>query len=330
MYRNGLIGFIVAIGTLASPLPVSAQQKMPVVGFLTSGKVSALNKSWAAAFHSGLAQAGYVDGQNVKVEYREAADQYDRLPALAADLVQAQVTVIVAAGGPVSAIAARRATDTVPIVFTTIADPVKSGLVDGMSRPGGNVTGTAGLTSELDPKRLELLHQIKPSAQVFGALVNPNRPGVEAQSRELQASAQAIGKPLIIENAGPSPGHDLDAAFAKLAAQKIEALVVTADPFFNFRRKQVIALAASYRIPAIYQWREFVEDGGLVSYGPSIAEAYKQAGLYAGQIIKGARPANLPVIQPTKFELVINQRTAKALGIEIPPLMLARATEVTE
>ena len=165
---------------------------------------------------------------------------------------------------------------------------------------------------------------------MFGALVNPNRPGVEAQSRELQASAQAIGKPLIIENAGPSPGHDLDAAFAKLAAQKIEALVVTADPFFNFRRKQVIALAARYRIPAIYQWREFVEDGGLVSYGPSIAEAYKQAGLYAGQIIKGARPANLPVIQPTKFELVINQRTAKALGIEIPPLMLARATEVTE
>jgi putative ABC transport system substrate-binding protein len=330
MYRKGFIGFIFFVGILASSLPVSAQQKLPVVGFLTSGKVSALNKSWAAAFHSGLAQAGYVDGQNVKVEYREAADQYDRLPALAADQVHAQVTVIVAAGGPVSAIAARRATDTVPIVFTTIADPVKAGLVDGMSRPGGNVTGTAGLTSELDPKRLELLHQIQPGAQIFGALVNPDRPGVDAQSRELQASAQAIGRPLIIENAGPSPGHNLDAGFAKLVEQKIEALVVTADPFFNFRRKQVIALAARYKLPAIYQWREFVEDGGLVSYGPSIAEAYKQAGLYAGQIIKGDKPANLPVIQPTKFELVINQKTAKALGIEIPPLMLARATEVTE
>jgi putative ABC transport system substrate-binding protein len=330
MYRNGFIGFIFLLGALACPQPVAAQQKTPVVGFLTSGSVSALKKSWAAAFHSGLAEAGYVDGQNVKIEYREANDQYDRLPGLAADLVQRQVAVIVAAGGPVSAIAARRATDTVPIVFTTIADPVKSGLVDGMSRPGGNVTGTAGLTSELDPKRLELLQQIKPSAQVFGALVNPNRPGVEANNRELQASAQAIGRPLIIENAGPSPGHDLDAAFAKLVEQKIEALVVTADPFFNFRRKEVIALAARYKIPAIYQWREFVEDGGLVSYGPSIAEAYKQAGLYAGQIIKGAKPANLPVIQPTKFELVINQKTARALGIEIPPLMLARATEVTE
>jgi len=330
MYRNGFIGFIFLLGTLACPQPVVAQQKTPVVGFLTSGSVSALKKSWTAAFHSGLAEAGYVDGQNVKIEYREANDQYDRLPGLAADLVQRQVAVIVAAGGPVSAIAARRATDTVPIVFTTIADPVKSGLVDGMSRPGGNVTGTAGLTSELDPKRLELLYQIRPNAQVFGALVNPNRPGVEANNRELQASAQAIGRQLILENAGPSPGHDLDAAFAKLVEQKIEALVVTADPFFNFRRKQVIALAARHKIPAVYQWREFVEDGGLMSYGPSIAEAYKQAGLYAGQIIKGAKPANLPVIQPTKFELVINQKTAKALGIEIPPLMLARATEVTE
>jgi ABC-type uncharacterized transport system substrate-binding protein len=328
MYRNGFIGFVFLVGTLAGPQPLNAQQKMPVVGFLTSGSMSALKKSWATAFHSGLAEAGYVDGQNLKIEYREADDHYDRLPGLAADLVQAQVAVIIAAGGPVSAIAARRATDTVPIVFTTIADPVKSGLVDGMSRPGGNVTGTAGLTSELDPKRLELLHQIKPSAQVFGALVNPERPGVEANNRELQASAQAVGRQLVIENAGP--GHDLDAGFAKLVEQKIEALVVTADPFFNFRRKQVIALAARHKIPAVYQWREFVEDGGLMSYGPSIAEAYKQAGIYAGQIIKGAKPANLPVIQPTKFELVINQKTAKALGIEIPPLMLARATEVTE
>jgi putative ABC transport system substrate-binding protein len=331
MYRNGFVAFVfVAVGTLTCPLPLHAQQQIPVVGFLTSGSLGALNKKWAAAFHSGLGEAGYVEGQNVRIDYRAADDQYDRLPGLAADLVRARVAVIVAAGGPVSALAARRATDTVPIVFTTIADPVKSGLVDGMSRPGGNVTGTAGLTSELDPKRLELLHEIKPDAHVLGALVNPNRPGVEANNRELQASAQAIGRRLIIENAGPSPGHDLDAGFAKLAEQKIEALVVTADPFYNFRRKQVIALAARYNIPAVYQWREFVEDGGLMSYGPSIAEAYKQAGIYAGQIIKGAKPAELPVMQPTKFEFVINQKTAKTLGIEIPPLVLARATEVTE
>jgi putative ABC transport system substrate-binding protein len=329
MKREGFIALILLGGVLACPPPVHAQQQStPVVGFLTSGSMTALNKTWAAAFLSGLAAAGYADGKNIKIDYRAADDQYDRLPILAADLVRAHVAVIVAAGGPVSALAARRATDTVPIVFTTIADPVKAGLVDGMSRPGGNVTGTAGLTSELDPKRLELLHQIKPSARVFGALVNPNRPGVEAQSRELMASAQAIGRQLVIENAGP--GHDLEPAFARLAERKIEALVVTADPFFNFRRKQVIALAARYAMPGVYQWREFVEDGGLMSYGPSIAEAYHQAGLYAGQIIKGAKPADLPVMQPTKFELVINQKAARTLGIEIPPLMLARATEVRE
>jgi len=329
MKRDGIIALILLGGTLAVPLPLNAQQQTtPIVGFLTSGSMTALNKSWAAAFHSGLAEAGYADGRNIKIEYREANDQYDRLTGLAAELVQARVAVIVAAGGPVSAIAARRATDMVPIVFTTIADPVKAGLVDGMSRPGGNVTGTAGLTSELDPKRLELLHQAKPNARVFGALVNPDRPGVEANSRELLAAAQAIGLQLVIEHAGP--GHDLDVAFARLAERKIDAVVVTADPFFNFRRKQVIALAARYALPAVYQWREFVEDGGLMSYGPSIAEAYHQAGLYAGQIIKGAKPADLPVMQPTKFELVINQKIARTLRIEIPPLLLALATEVRE
>lgn len=311
------------------PLPLGAQQQgIPVVGLLTSGSKNALNKQWVEAVHRGLGEVGYVDGQNVTIDYRAADDHYDRLPALAAEFVRNRVAVIIAAGGPVSALAAKKASDTIPIVFTTIADPVKSGLVDGLSKPGGNATGTAGLTSELDAKRLELLYQIKPSARVIGVLINPNRPGVEANSKELQAAAEAIGRKLVFQNAGPE--HPIDAAFASLAEQKVDALVVTADPFFNFRRPQVVALAARYAMPAIYQWREFVTDGGLMSYGPSIADAYHQAGVYAGRIIKGARPADLPVIQPTRFELVINQKTAKTLGIEISPLLLARANEVTE
>jgi putative ABC transport system substrate-binding protein len=310
-------------------LPLGAQQREhAIVGFLTSGSASSLHTLWVAAFHRGLGESGYVDGKNVTIEFRAADDQYDRLDAFAAEFVRNRVAVIVAAGGPVSALAAKRATNTIPIVFTTIADPVKSGLVDGLSRPGGNATGTAGLTSELDAKRLELLHQARPTARVFGALVNPDRPGVEANSKELHAAAQTIGVKLIIENAGPK--HALDPAFERLAKQRIDALVVTADPFFNFRRAQVIALAARHAMPAIYQWREFVADGGLMSYGPSIADAYRQAGVYAGRILKGERPADLPVMQPTKFELVVNQKTAKTLGIEIPALVLARTTEVIE
>ena len=328
MSRSGFVSLILA-AALVSPLPLYAQQQgVPVVGFLTSGSIGSLNKQWVAAVHRGLGESGYVDGQNVTIDYRAADDQYDRLPGLAAELVRKRVAVIIAAGGPVSAIAAKRATDTIPIVFTTIADPVKSGLVDGLSRPGGNATGTAGLTSELDAKRLELLHQLKPSARLIGVLVNPNRPGVEANSKELQAAAEAIGCKLVFQNAGPE--HALDAAFDRFAEQRVDAVVVTADPFFNFRRPQVVALAARHAIPAVYQWREFVADGGLMSYGPSIADAYHQTGVYAGRILKGARPADLPVMQPTRFELVINQRTARTLGIEVPALLLARADAVTE
>jgi putative ABC transport system substrate-binding protein len=328
MSRNGFMSFILT-AALTWPLPLSAQQQgIAVVGFLTSGSKGALNKEWVAAFHRGLGEVGYVDGQNVKIDYRAAEDHYDRLPSLAAELVRNQVAVIVAAGGPVSALAAKGATKTVPIVFTTIADPVKSGLVASLNRPGGNVTGTAGLTSELDAKRLELLHQIKPSARVIGVLVNPNRPGVDANSMDLQAAARAIGSQLIFQ--GASTEQALDAAFEKLAEQRVDALVVTADPFFNFRRPQVVALAARHAIPAIYQWREFVADGGLMSYGPSIADAYYQAGVYAGRILKGVNPADLPVVQPTRFELVINLKTAKTLGLEVPPQLLALANEVTE
>jgi putative tryptophan/tyrosine transport system substrate-binding protein len=319
---------ISAAVVLALPLRAQQQPAHPIVGFLTSGSLSSLSKEWAEGFRRGLGESGFVEGQNVIIEYRAADDRYDRLPGLAAELVRNHAGVIVAAGGPVSALAAKKVTDSVPIVFTTIADPVKSGLVASLNRPGGNATGMAGLTSELDVKRLELLLQIKPSALVIGVLVNPARPGVDTNSMELEAAAYAMGRRLIFQNAGPD--HPIEAAFEKLAEQKVDALVVTADPFFNFRRPQVVALAARYAIPGIYQWREFVTDGGLMSYGPSIADAYHQAGVYAGRILRGAKPADLPVTQPTRFELVINQKTAKTLGLEVSPQLIARADSVTD
>ena len=321
------VASLVLTVVLMSPVAAPAQEpSAAVVGFLTSGSSGALNKYWVAAFNRGLGDSGYADGKNVTVKYRFADDKYDQLDGLAAEFVRERVGVIIAAGGPVTALAAKRATATIPIVFTTIADPVKSGVVASLNNPGGNATGTAGLTSELDSKRLELLREIKPTALVVGVLVNPKRPGVEANSRELQGAADKIGVKLIFHDAGP--GHSLDVAFEKLAEQRVDGLVVTADPFFNFRRSQVIALAARHSIPAVYQWREFVTDGGLMSYGPSIAEAYNQAGVYAGRILKGAKPSDLPVVQPHRFEMTINLKTAKSLGIDVPRRTIARADDV--
>ena len=328
MKRIAFASLIISTAVILAPPLGAQQQPNPVVGFLTSGAKSSVSERWVEGFHRGLGELGYVQNQNVTIEYRAADDQYDRLPGLAEELVRIPSGVIIAAGGPVSAIAARKATDSVPIVFTTISDPVKIGLVASINRPGGNVTGVAGLTSELDPKRMEMLLQVKPSTRLVGALVNPNRPGVDANIKELQAAAQTMGLELIIQKVGAPEG--LDAAFAELAEKKIDALVVTADPFFNFRRTQVMALVKRYAIPAVYQWREFVEEGGLMSYGPSIADAYHQSGVYAGRILKGAKPADLPVVQPTRFELVINLKTAKTLGLEISPQLLARADSVTD
>jgi putative ABC transport system substrate-binding protein len=299
----------------------------PIIGFLNSGSAGSRGEQFAA-FDRGLKEAGYVDGQNVTVEYRWADDDYARLPSLAAELVRRPVAVLVAGGGPVAALAAKAATKTIPIVFTTVADPVESGLVASLNRPGGNVTGTAGLTSELDAKRLELLHQLMPKTRVFGVLINPNRPGYEAQLKELQAKAGDMKLDLVVEKAGAE--GEIDAGFEALARQKIDALLVTADPLFNSRRARVIELATRYAVPSIYQWREFAAAGGLMSYGPSIVDAYHQTGVYVGRILKGAKPADLPVVRPTRFELVINLKTAKALGIDVPYPLLAITNEVIE
>jgi putative ABC transport system substrate-binding protein len=308
--------------------PVKGEQGSPIVGFLSSGSAAALNQQWITAFHRGLSESGYVEGHNVSIEYRAAEDNYGQLANLAAELVRLQVRVVVTAGGPVSALAAKSATQNIPIVFTTVADPVKSGLVTSLNRPGGNLTGTAGLTSELDAKRLELLHQVKPSDGLVAVLVNPNRPGVDAHLRDLQEAARGIGRQITVHKAGNEQA--IDAEFKSMTQQRVEGLVVSADPLFNFRRAQVIALAASHAIPAIYQWREFVADGGLMSYGPSIMEAYYQAGVYSGRILKGAKVADLPVMQPTRFELVINLKTAGTLRLAVPDLLKTIATETIE
>jgi ABC-type uncharacterized transport system substrate-binding protein len=327
MRRHELISLVV-VATATWSLPLAAQQPaMPVVGFLNSASQGAQAAQYAA-FHRGLKEAGYVDGQNVAIEYRWADNDYKRLPALASELVRRPATVLVAAGGPVSALAAKAATATIPIVFTTVADPVKSGLVASLNRPGGNVTGNAGLTSELDAKRMELLHLLKPTVGVIGVLVNPNRPDVQSQLKDVQAGADKIGLKVLFQNAATE--SDIDTAFETLARQRADALVVTADPLFNSRRAQVVALAARHAIPAIYQWREFAEAGGLMSYGPSLADAYHQTGIYVGRILKGAKPAELPVMRPTRFELVINLKTAKALGLTVPYSLLATANETIE
>src|SRR5262245_46529282 len=277
---------LVAAGAMIGSLPLGAQQPaMPLIGVRSSASPALRDGEQFAAFDRGLKDGGYVEGQNLAIEWRWANDTYDRLPALAKELVDRRVAVIVAAGGQVSALAAHNATKEVPIVFTTVTDPVKSGLVASLNKPAGNATGTAGLTSELDAKRLEVLHDIKPTAAVFGVLVNPLRPGLQGQRQELQAAADKMK--LRLEFLEASTAHDIDTAFETFARQQIDALIVTADPFFNSRRDQVVSLAARRSIPAIYQWREFVTAGGLVSYGPSITEAYHTAGINAGRILKG-------------------------------------------
>jgi putative tryptophan/tyrosine transport system substrate-binding protein len=320
---------LIASEMAAWPLPLHAQHSAaPVIGFLTTASEASRGGDQLKAFHAGLQQAGFAEGKNLRIEYRWANDNYDRLRVMAADLVGLRVAVIVAAGGHVSALVAHEATKEIPIVFTTVTDPVKFGLVASLNKPGGNATGTAGLTSELDAKRLEFLHLMKPTATLIGVLVNPNRPGVETQSRDLQEAAEKLELKLEIQKAASD--QEIDNAFQAFASPRVDGVIVTADPLFNNHRAQLISLAASYSLPAIYQWREFTGAGGLMSYGPSITAAYHHAGVDAGQILKGVKPDDIPVVQPTRFELVINRKTADTLSLHIPNELLTAADEVIE
>jgi putative tryptophan/tyrosine transport system substrate-binding protein len=320
---------LIAFEMTAWPLSLHAQHSgVPLLGFLTSASEASRGGDQITAFHAGLQQAGFAEGKNLRIEYRWANDNYDRLRVLAAELVGLPVAVIVAAGGHVSALVAHDATKEIPIVFTTVTDPVKDGLVASLNKPGGNATGTAGLTSELDAKRLEFLHSMKPTATLFGVLVNPNRPGLDRQSRELQEAADEMDLKLEFRKAASD--QEINDAFQAFASQQVGGVIVTADPLFNNHRAQVVSLAANYSLPAIYQWREFTAAGGLMSYGPSITAAYHQAGVDAGLILKGAKPADIPVVQPARFELVINRKTAEALSLRIPETLLTTADEVIE
>jgi putative ABC transport system substrate-binding protein len=299
---------------------------MPVIGSLYNTSPG-LAAPAVAGFRQGLSETGYVEGQNLVIEYRFAEGRYDMLPALAADLVGRKVNLILAAGdGP--ALAAKNATSTIPIIFSSGIDPVRAGLVASFARPGGNLTGVSGMNIELLPKRIELLSELVPQAGVIALLVNPNNPSTEAHIRVVQEAAGAKGLQLDILKAGTE--SEIDAVFASLGPLQAGALVVSTDTFFYSVRDQLVALAARDAIPAIYFSREFAAGGGLISYGPSFSANYRQLGTYAGRILKGAKPADLPVQQSTTFELVINLKTAKALGVTIPPLILARADEVIE
>jgi len=304
-------------GLLALPLAARAQKSAtPVIGFL-SGASRAQWTANVAGFRQGLNETGYEEGKNVGIEFRWAEGHYERLPALAADLVRRRVAIIVANGGSSSALAAKAATSTIPVVFTVGVDPVELGLVAGLGQPGGNVTGVSFFAFALVAKRLEFLHELVPKATVIALLINPNSVAAESTVREVQdAGARLFRQQLHVLRARTE--QDIDAAFATLVQLRADALVVDPDPFFNVRREQLVSLAARHAMPAIFELREFVTAGGLMSYGASLVEVYRQAGIYTGKILQGAKPADLPVVQPTKVELVINAKTARALGLTIP------------
>jgi len=315
-------------GAVAWPLAAGAQQPaIPVIGYLGGLSRDTLAPR-LAAFHKGLGETGYVEGRNVAFEYRWAEGQYDRLPALAAELARRQVAVIAALGGDATAHAAKAATTAIPIVFAVTADPVRSGLVSSLNRPGGNLTGVNFLLNVIAAKQFEVLQEAVPKPGTVGFLVNPSGPEAESAVSEVRAAAQALGHELLVANA--SSEREIDAAFAMLAQRRIGALLVGNDVFFYSRREQIVALAARHAIPTIYQVREYTQAGGLMSYGTNVDDAQRLAGVYVGRILQGAKPADLPVQQAVKVELVLNLKTAKTLGFTIPTTILVRADEVIE
>jgi len=320
--------FITLLGGAAAAWPLAARAQQPappVVGFLNSGSPGSY-PHYVRAFHQGLGEAGFVEGRNVAIEYRWAEDRTDRLPAMAADLVRRQVTVIFA-NGP-AALPAKAATATIPIVFATAVDPVEVGLVSSLNRPGGNLTGVTTLNVEVGPKQLQLLHELVPSATIMAALVNPNSPGAEVQTRDLPVVAGALGLQLHVLHA--SAERDLEAAFVNLLQLRAGALMIAQDAFFSSQSAQLATLTVRHAVPAIHPQREFAAAGGLMSYGSSFTDAYRLVGVYTGRILKGEKPAELPVQQATKVELIINLKTAKALGLTVPLPLLGRADEVIE
>jgi putative tryptophan/tyrosine transport system substrate-binding protein len=320
--------FITVVGSAATwPLAARAQQPSPVIGFLHPSSAEAY-ASLMLAFRKGLGELGYVEGRNLIVEYRWADDHYDRLPALAAELVGRRVSVIATANATAAALAAKAATSTIPIVFTIGADPVQFGLVASLSRPGGNVTGVSFLSNLLVAKQLGLLQEFAPAASEFGLLVNPNNPNAEPDTRHAKAAADSLGRKIHVVYA--SSERDLGSAFAALTERHVVALVVVPDALFVSQRQQLAMLASRHAIPTIYSNRAYADAGGLMSYGASQLDAYRQAGIYVGRILNGEKPADLPVIQPTKFELVINLKTAKTLGVAVPQTLLVAADEVIE
>ena len=321
--------FITLIGGAGAwPLAARGQQSaVPVVGFMSSRSPED-SAHLVAAFRRGLAEGGFVEGQNVATEFRWANGDYDRLPAMAADLVNQQVAVIVAAGGEPAALAAKVATKTIPIVVGLGADPEKLGLVASLNRPGGNVTGVTLMTALMEPKRLGLLRDLVPGAALIGVILNPAFPAAARQLQEIEETARAIDQKIVVAKA--STDEELEAAFSLLVREQVNALLVAASPYFDTRRERIIDFAAEQRLPAIYQFREYAVSGGLLSYGVSISDGYRQYGDYAAKILKGAKPADLPFLQPTKFELIINMKTAKALGIKISANLLSLADEVIE
>jgi putative ABC transport system substrate-binding protein len=315
-------------GAVASPLAARAQQPaLPVIGFM-SGRSPEDSTHLVAAFRQGLAENGFVEGQTVAIEFRWADGDYDRLPALAADLVSRKVAVLVGVGGDVSAVVATKATRTIPVVFGMGGDPVKAGLVASFNRPGGNVTGYTVLTSEMESKRLGLMRELVPGVSLIGILVNPQLPATVQELADLEPAAKGVKQQLFVARADNDA--ELDTALASFVQQRVGAFLVTSAPFFDTRMNRIVSFAAQNRLPAIYQFREYAVAGGLISYGPNIVESYRNGGAYVGRILKGEKPADLPVLQPTKFDFVINLKTAKVLGLTVPPTLLAEAGEVIE